>query len=239
VLHRRIGTWPDELLFATVRDGVPNSGMPAWPVPAREDEVWDMVAFLRRLPGLDPGAYRTLTGADGVAALTGPARGCVRCHGEKGEGRDGIPRLDIQSPAYLADALRAFRDGDRGSGVMQIAAQGLDDAVIDRLARAFAGGARPAAPGPSPAPPPLVTLGDPARKIPPCAACHGRALPARPEFPVLSGQDAGYLARQLHLFAEDPEIRGGGPFRRLMQIAAHNLGQKEIFEAIGWYGAPE
>jgi hypothetical protein len=68
VLHRRIANWPEELLFATVRDGIANSGTPAWPAPAREDEVWDMAAFLRRLPGLDPDAYASLTGAEWYGA---------------------------------------------------------------------------------------------------------------------------------------------------------------------------
>jgi cytochrome c553 len=239
VLHRRIGNWPDELLFSTVLHGVPNSGMPAWPAPVREDEVWDMVAFLRVLAGLDPAAYRTLTGEDDVADVAAPMRGCVRCHGERGEGRDGIPRLDIQSPAYLADALRAFRARDRASGVMQIAAQGLDDETLERLAREFGGMSGPEE-GPSPdAPPALVLSGDPDRKIPPCSACHGTSSPARSAFPALKGQDGRYLVLQLHLFAENPDERGGGPFRRLMQIAGHNLGPEDIKRAAEWYGAWE
>jgi cytochrome c553 len=239
VLHRRIGNWPDALLFVTVRNGVPNSGMPAWPAPAREDEVWDMVAFLRRLPDLDPAAYGALAGEADVAGVAGPRRGCVRCHGAEGEGRDGIPRLDIQSPPYLVDALRAFRQGGRTSGVMQIAAQGLDDAMLDRLAREFGRMTRPAgAPGQG-EPPAVVRAGVPDRKVPPCAACHGTSAPARPEFPVLTGQDRRYLALQLHLFAAESSDRGGGPFRRLMEIAGHNLDPGEIAAAAAWYGAPQ
>jgi cytochrome c553 len=237
VLHRRIGNWPDELLFTTVRDGVPNSGMPAWPAPAREDEVWDMVAFLRLLPRLDPAAYSALTGAEDDSGVAGPIRACVRCHGDKGEGRDGIPRLDIQSPHYLADALRAFRDGERASGVMQIAAQGLDDEVIEGLAREFGVMVRPDPPPGRDAPPEVVTAGAPERKVPPCIACHGTSEPVRPGFPALRGQDGRYLVLQLELFTKLPQRRGGGRYRQLMQIAAHGLLPDEIIRAAGWYAA--
>jgi cytochrome c553 len=239
VLHLRIEDWPDELLFATVRDGVPNSGMPAWPAPSREDEVWDMVAFLRRLPDLDPPAYRALTGADDVAGVPAPLRGCVRCHGKDGEGRDGIPRLDIQSPEYLADALRAFRHDERASGVMQIAAEGLDDATVERLAQEFGEMGQPAPARDRVSPPGVILHGNPDRKVPPCVACHGTSVPARAAFPALKGQDRRYLILQLHLFSQDSADRGGGLFRRLMQIAGHNLAPDEIVEAADWYGARE
>jgi cytochrome c553 len=237
MLHRRIGGWPDALLFTTVRDGVPDSGMPGWPAPAREDEVWDMVAFLRLLPELDRGRYEVLTGAADGADLSGPVRGCVRCHGPRGRGGEGIPRLDIQSPDYLFDALQAFRAGERASGVMQVAVQGLDDDTLARLAREFGTAAVPPTSGRED-PPALVTRGSPDRKIPPCAACHGTSVPARPDFPVLAGQDRRYLALQLRLFAAEEAQRGGGPFSPLMQIAGHNLGPEEIAQAAGWYGAP-
>jgi cytochrome c553 len=239
VLHRRLAHWPDELLFVTVRDGVPNSGMPAWPAPSREDEVWDMVAFLRRLPSLDPDEYAELTGEADVADVEGPIRGCVRCHGAEGEGRDGTPRLDIQSPEYLADALRAFRQRTRASGVMQIAAQALDDRTVDRLAREFGRENRSARRGGTEEPPALITEGDPDRKVPACAACHGTSVPARAEFPALAGQNRRYLALQLHLFAGDEAVRGGGPFRELMEIAGHNLAPDDIRDAAEWFGASD
>lgn len=43
-----------------VDHGVKYSGMPAWPVPDRMDEVWSMVAFLRRLDDMDTDRYRQL-----------------------------------------------------------------------------------------------------------------------------------------------------------------------------------
>jgi hypothetical protein len=49
-----------EQLFSIVKHGIKFTGMPAWPVQQRDDEVWAMVAFLRRLPDLDAAGYRRL-----------------------------------------------------------------------------------------------------------------------------------------------------------------------------------
>jgi len=233
VLHLRVGAWPPERLFRTVRHGIPNTGMPGWPAPLREDEVWDMVAFLRQLPGLDAVAYRRITAEDVVVANAAPERACIRCHGPGGAGRDGIPRLNTQSVTYLETALHAFRDGARASGYMQVATAGLDDDALARLARHFARSEadqtateaaleRPAEGGDD---------GIVAR----CVACHGTNRPVRPDFPSLAGQDPRNLRAQLHLFRDHGEARGGGPFRRMMIEAARGLTDREISELAEWY----
>ena len=52
-LARIAGKWTDAELFRIVKHGVRFTGMPAWPSQARDDEVWWMVMFLRRLPEMD------------------------------------------------------------------------------------------------------------------------------------------------------------------------------------------
>lgn len=57
-------------------------------------------------------------------------------------GQCGVPIIAGQNRAYLALALRALREGQRGGGnaeIMQPFAQGLTDAQIDELAGFFAG----------------------------------------------------------------------------------------------------
>ena len=150
-----VPNWDAAELFTIVKHGVKFTGMPAWPANHRDDEVWDMVAFLRILPGLDADEYRALasgrtSGAAGVAApiemLTGPENlpravreRCARCHGVDGRGRGAaFPILAGQHREYLYLSLEAFERGDRHSGVMEPVAAGLSDREMQELARYYA-----------------------------------------------------------------------------------------------------
>ena len=48
------------IAFWTVKHGIKASGMPAWGRSMNDQDIWDMVAFLQRLPKLDSGTYTTL-----------------------------------------------------------------------------------------------------------------------------------------------------------------------------------
>ena len=62
-------------LFRIVRAGVKYSAMPSWPADGRDDEVWQLVAFLRALPSMSPETFRSLAVVqhDGTSADVGPA----------------------------------------------------------------------------------------------------------------------------------------------------------------------
>lgn len=223
LLFEQMQHWrPPARTFWTVKHGIKRTAMPAWPTQLRDDEVWDLVAFIEAMPKLTAEQYRTLAG-DRWGNV------CANCHGENGEGRDGVPRLDIQSPAYLAAALRAFRDGTRASGMMMSAASGLTDAQIDELARSFGKHATLTLS----APPAIWTRGVPERDVPACASCHGDA--ARRDFPRLAGQDRGYLSRQLELFVSLGTARGG-THAQIMAEAAHALTPEDISALADWLG---
>lgn len=249
-LPTRVSDWPPSLLFRTVRDGVAGSAMPAWPAQDRPDEVWSVVAFLMAMPELSADDYADLAGREGsawgdppaTAAGVGPT--CARCHGTASA---TAPRLGIQHPDYLRDALHAYRSGARSSGFMQHLATRLQDSEIERLAIWLSEQETPA-PVPTDgtdsdpdAPPEIITAGAPERQIAACNACHDPAGPARPDFPVLAGQHETYLATQLTLFSDDtphPVVtRGGGPFVGLMQQAANGLTDEEIAELAAWFAA--
>ncbi len=209
--------------FWTVKHGIKRTAMPAWPTQLRDDEVWDVVAFIEAMPKLTAGQYRE---------LAGDRRGdiCANCHGEDGRGRGAVPRLDIQSPAYLAAALGAFRDGTRASGMMLSAASGLTDAQVDELARKYGTGRRVELAGPAPR---IWTEGVPERDVPACAGCHGED--ARRDFPRLAGQDRDYLVRQLTLFTSLGAARGG-PHAEIMANAAQTITPRQINELADWLG---
>jgi cytochrome c553 len=227
---------PEARLFQTVKYGIRHTAMPAWPTHLRDDEVWDMVAFLKRLP--------TMTSEDYAALAVGDAEPgtCASCHGENGEGREGaFPRLDIQSPEYLVDALIAFRDGSRQSGTMMAAARRLTDAQIAELARHF-GRQVPGAPareddlGER-----IAREGIVSRDIPACESCHGPT--GRADFPRLAGQPADYLRLQLELFQTLGAERGGKHAKIMAEVVEdaleegpHRLEPHELAAVARYYG---
>lgn len=227
-LVERMAQWhPEARVFATVKHGIRRTAMPGWPTQMRDDEVWDMVAFLRALPELDAASYGRMAG--GIAD-----NDCARCHGENGEGAvPGTPRLDIQSPAYLAAALKAFRDGTRQSGTMMAAARTLTDAQIEELAQRF--GRRVSVPegeGASEAAT-IAQQGIPDRDVPACESCHGPA--GRPSYPRLHGQDAAYLLRQLKLFSQ-LGVERGGPNAPIMAEVVRGLDERHMNALAEWFG---
>jgi mono/diheme cytochrome c family protein len=46
--------------FWIIKHGIKMSGMPAWGKTHSDDEIWNMVAFLQKLPKLTPGEYRMI-----------------------------------------------------------------------------------------------------------------------------------------------------------------------------------
>lgn len=70
--------WRARELYWVTRHGIRMSGMPAWEFRLRDDELWDLVAFMQRLPDLSAAQYTAWaqkappTPACGVGAPTPP-----------------------------------------------------------------------------------------------------------------------------------------------------------------------
>jgi len=242
-LSRVVGTWKDAELFRIVKHGVRFTGMPAWPNQARDDEVWAMVAFLRDLPAMKPAAYRLLAYGDvpleqgRAGSFEGALAECSRCHGADGMGRSALtPILAGQSEAYLVESLRAYFEGSRASGVMQLAVKTVDPEHMPALARHFAMLPRDRSTGAEGARARrgalLARTGRPSDKIPACWSCHA-GDDRNPIFPDLMGQPAPYIAMQLHLFQESK--RGGTRFSHLMTSAAKNLSEADIDDVATYF----
>jgi cytochrome c553 len=255
-LTERITRWAPEELFLIVKHGIKFTGMPAWPVQQRDDEMWAMVAFLRRMPGLDRSAYRRLvygapdaTGAQQDLPRVGeepPPRAvrelCWRCHGVNGTGRAGaFPSLAGQRAAYMYGSLRAFRERGRLSGVMSEIATRLSDDDMRGISVYFAG-LPPREPegsaddGSIARGRTIATGGVPERDIPACAECHGpTTLPKNPAYPKLSAQHVRYLVSQLRLLQE--RRRGGTANVNLMHIFVNRLQEDDIRDVASYYSA--
>lgn len=243
-LSARLRRWTPQELFTIVKHGIKFTGMPAWPTMERDDEVWTMVAFLRRLPDLDAAAYQHMV--YGEASPESPASVpdlCARCHGVGGTGRGAgaIPSLAGQRSAYLYGSLQAFRERRRLSAVMSEVASRLSDAAMRDAAAYYE--KMP----PRQSEPPadvaavergrtLATGGNPERDIPACVECHGPTeVPKNPAYPKLAGQHAAYLRAQLTLLQAGR--RGGTPNVDLMHAFVSRLRPSEIRDAAEYYAA--
>lgn len=234
--------WSDAELFEIVKHGVRFTGMPAWPTQSRDDEIWSMVAFLRKLPDMDGKAYMQASGLHGMgtAGEVSPLPiTCESCHAEsKLTDASHIPRLAGQSEAYLLNSLKAYTENHRPSGIMQVAVGTLPDEGLPELAGYYAGQARAERP-PVAKDPALVEkgrllaeAGRAADKVPACLSCHDKAG-ANPAYPKLSGQNSAYLRQQLALFHSG--TRGGSSYAHLMNDVAKGLTPEDIEAAAAFF----
>jgi cytochrome c553 len=135
------------------------------------------------------------------------AERCLECHGVAGEGQgfsngsEGkFPNLNGQHPDYIIKQVQDFRNGKRKSDFMRMIASSVSDADLADIAAYFA--AQPAmSSGATPnraAAHQLFVNGDPARKLPACASCHGEGGKGTVGVgPVIGGQGLRYLEQQL------------------------------------------
>lgn len=241
-----VPSWSDAQLFEIVKHGVRFTGMPAWPAQVRDDEVWDMVAFLRKLPGMDGNAYLQASGLHGIgtAGEVSPLPiTCESCHAEKRlNGNSVIPRLAGQSEAYLLNSLRAYAHGERASGIMKVAVGTLAEESLPELAAYYAKQARPQRPS-APVDLQLVERGREiaergraADKIPACLSCHEKPG-GNPAYPRISGQNAPYLERQLRLLHAG--VRGGSSFSHLMTEVAKKLNEEDFAALAAFFASRE
>jgi putative heme-binding domain-containing protein len=94
----------DDRLFSSIRNGVPGSDMPPFPLPP--DQIWSIVAYLRSLSA--PAMSAPLTGdpETGKALYFGAAR-CAECHAIRGSGGALGPDL---SDAGATRTLKQLRE---------------------------------------------------------------------------------------------------------------------------------
>ena len=251
-LEERVKTWKDQDLHWIVYHGLQYAGMPAWSGDGREDEVWALVSFLRRLPDLDQSGYMVLanrTETPGVevgellveghnsAGLTA----CARCHdtAQRDPASALTPALGGQSAAYIRSALEDYRANRRQSGIMEPVAAELDDEQIAGLANYYSGLTRQrSATAPSDASlieqgAEIASNGIPDSQTPACMSCHSGV--AEETYPLLAGLSENYIAGQLRLFRDSQRV--GTAQSDLMAQMASGLEDADIAAVSAYFAS--
>ena len=245
--------WRDRELFWIIRNGIKYTGMPAWSAQQRDDEVWALTAFVRRLPSLDATRYRELAlgglrvppqSGESLATseTTAPAIGaCARCHGAE-QSRPAsslVPILHGQPEQFIVNSLEAYAGAQRASGIMQPVARALSHDDFRRAASYYASLRMP--------PPPqesrdasaiergrIITLsGDPGSRIPACMGCHGED--ALQSYPRLAGQSRPYMLHRMRLWKSG--LVPGTASESIMAPIARALNDSQMEDVAAYYAS--
>lgn len=154
------------------------------------------------------------------------AKTCAACHGARGVSNSPQwPNLAEQKQAYLADQMRAFREGTRIDPLMSPIAKGLSDQDIELLASHYAEvmvNAKPMS----------GTVNQAGRNISArCISCHGmKGKTVNSQWPNISGQKMGYLQKQLIAF------RDGTRHSEVMKVIVKDFSNQQIADVAEYYG---
>ena len=133
---------------------------------------------------------------------------CQGCHGEKGRSSESmIPHLAGQYGTYISKNLRNYQAGTRTNQIMSAMAATISDDDLADISAYFASMPKMAGDGSAEnkssaqAGKKLYLAGDMSRMVIACTNCHGPGGKGRAPnismFPVIGGQQAGYLKGQL------------------------------------------
>lgn len=202
-----------------------------------------LVAGFGLLAGCSVGRPADPTVSSDVARGRAYYTTCQGCHGNSGEGMEGMkaPRLAGLPAAYIAEQLMLYRQDVRGGpsdfqGVqMNGRAKALPgDTAVKDVAAYIATLPAPAA---APVPPKQAAFG--AQYYTTCAACHGEQGQGNAEMgaPPLAGTAPEYIARQLRNFRKG--VRGGNGDEKGQQMtaAASLLPDDAALDAVAAYAS--
>jgi len=163
--------------------------------------------------------------ADPVSAGKDAASGCSGCHGETGVSETpGMPNLSGFEAKYLADAIGAYKNGQRKHGMMKTLVSALSDSEINSLGLFYALQKPAKAKTPSPG---NKVAGKAAATA--CAGCHGEGGVSTGTAPSLAGQDAQYFAGAMRAY------KSGARAEAAMKAPAASLDDTAIKDLAAYY----
>lgn len=221
----------------------PNADLDAWTAicravglqpgtPAQRQPSFDAKAAPVSQVRWSPQTLAILAKADPRPGAALAADVCSACHGEEGATiSDAFPRLAGQSPEAIYKQLSDYRSGARYNAQMTPVAKSLTDEQLAQVASYFGHVKARVRLGAGdlgvddPDITRLIHRGDPSRHLPPCESCHAAGVGGPPEAPVIAGQNAGYLERQLTDYKSG--ARRNDVYRRMRDVAG-KLSDDEI-----------
>jgi cytochrome c553 len=114
-----------------------------WGISSRltDENIEHMAVFFESQPAIHQGKVSDQAKYDAGKSIftTGHAEKgvppCMACHGEKGEGKESMPRLGGQNEAYLRRQLKVFYGNERPAATaMHEIVKGLSDNDIEAIA---------------------------------------------------------------------------------------------------------
>jgi cytochrome c553 len=165
---------------------------------------------------------------------------CTACHQVKERSDAYFPRIAGKPAGYLYNQLLNFREGRRKYPMMTYMVDHLPDTYLREIAQYFSELHPPyAPPKPNAATPAmlergraLVHLGDPAKKVPACIACHGEQLTGvAPAIPGLVGLPRDYINAQFGAWRN--KVRRAHAPDCMAEITAR-LSDADVAAVSGW-----
>jgi mono/diheme cytochrome c family protein len=145
-LAKESAEWSDRELFWITKHGIKMAGMPAFGVTHSDEELWRIVAFLRRLESMSPEEYARLAGEGGTHAHAGTVETAPQAQagmqamdhdraGTQAPSRGGMPAMDHggmsrRRTADRPEAEPAQVDADATEKLKTLAAELLRDSVV-------------------------------------------------------------------------------------------------------------
>lgn len=156
---------------------------------------------------------------------------CQGCHGEEGISFEPlIPNLAGQYGVYIAKQLRNYQAGTRSHKIMSAMAATINDEDLADISAYFASRNKMKGKGTaSKVGQNLFLNGDMSRMMVACVNCHGAngkgKTPTNAVFPVIGGQQRGYIRAQLINFRKGDRSNSPGG---IMNIITQKLTDSEI-----------
>ena len=192
-----------------------------------DDALVKVAAYYASLDPAPPAAPtpKKAAKADAAAAGKEAAAGCAGCHGDTGiSDTPGMPNLVGLDAKYLADAIGAYKTGQRKHGMMKTLVSALSDAEINSISLFYAlqkpGKAQTPAAGNKAAGKAAATA---------CAGCHGQGGVSTGTAPSLAGQDAQYFAGAMKAY------KTGARADAAMKAPAASLDDNAIKDLAAYY----